>query len=337
MTWAEESLTRSWRALSAPEADETWRFLRIASLGEVLAEAGCHFPGGRECLIVSFPASWPLSIRRFPEGKGFDVLRVGRDFRSDGRTGIAIVRRPEGALDIFSAVAFDLLRILESCSSNDPGSIVRIFLERVERWQEFMARGRGPLSPEARMGLMGELSMLVKLTETPLGPSALHCWQGPRHAAQDFQVGTGSIEVKSTQQAQGFNASIASIEQLDPDRDPAFLVAMRFKPDPGGKSLADLVSDLRSLFETAGIRGTFDALLMLLGYQDEHEAAYEQPFGVQSTRIMRLDDEVPRLLRRHLPRAIRSASYVLDLEAFQAPEIGMTAMLAQLGVANEHD
>ncbi len=68
--WTEEGLTRAWRALAQQEAAEDWRFVHLTDMGAVSVEAGCHFPLGREALIVSFPGSSPVNAARLPEGKG---------------------------------------------------------------------------------------------------------------------------------------------------------------------------------------------------------------------------------------------------------------------------
>jgi hypothetical protein len=88
-------------------------------MGAVSVEAGCHFPLGREALIVSFPGSWPVNPARLPEGKGFDVSCIKGQSMFAGKTAIALVRRPEGSPDIFAIMVVDvwLLRLLTDTPS----------------------------------------------------------------------------------------------------------------------------------------------------------------------------------------------------------------------------
>lgn len=52
--WTEDGLACAWRALMRQDAEEDWRFVHLTTIGPVSVEAGCHFPVGREALIVSF-------------------------------------------------------------------------------------------------------------------------------------------------------------------------------------------------------------------------------------------------------------------------------------------
>jgi hypothetical protein len=138
--WTEDGITRAWRALARQEAAEDWRFVHLTDMGAVSVEAGCHFPLGREALIVSFPGSWPVNPARLPEGKGFDVSCIKGQSMFAGKTAIALVRRPEGSPDIFAIMVVDVLRTLETAANSAGRDTMETFLERVREWQAFMAR-----------------------------------------------------------------------------------------------------------------------------------------------------------------------------------------------------
>lgn len=330
--WTEDGLSRAWRALARQEAAEEWRFVHLTEIGAISVEAGCHFPIGREALIVSFPGSWRVSPALFPEGKGFDVTCIEGQILFSGKTAVALVRRPEGSLDIFAIIVVDVLRTLTSEAENAIPDIVDTFLERVREWQAFMARTHRPLSPDAQIGLFGELWLLKLLMGTSLRAGAIDCWQGPLRAAQDFHVNGGTIEVKSTVRIGSFLARINSIEQLDSERTPNFLCAFRFEENTDGISLAGLVSDLRERFELAEVQRGFEALLMVMGYLDEHKALYVRPLTLKDARAIRVEGNMPRLTRAALPAAIRSAAYVLDLDALEVPTIGLPEMIKKFGL-----
>ncbi|KAA9009704.1 PD-(D/E)XK motif protein [Histidinibacterium aquaticum] len=330
--WTEDGIARAWRALARQEAAEDWRFVHLTKMGAVSVEAGCHFPLGREALIVSFPGSWPVNPARLPEGKGFDVSRIEGQSVFVGKTAIALVRRSEGSPDIFAIMAVDVLRTLETAANSRGRDVMGTFLERVKEWQAFMSRTHRPLSSDAQIGLLGELWMLSLLTDTSLGAGALDCWQGPLRTAQDFHVRGGAIEVKSTVRTGSFLARINSIEQLDCDRAPIFLCAYRFEEDTDGISLVDLVSELRERFRLAGVQRGFEALLMVMGYLEEHAQLYSRTLAIKDARIFSSDGDMPRLIRASLPAAIRSAAYVLDLDALEVPSIGVPELLNEFGL-----
>jgi hypothetical protein len=329
--WTENGLLQAWRALTQQKAEETWRLVHLAALGAVSIEAGCHFPLTREALIISFPESWSVNPARLPKGKGFDVTLIEGQKNLVGRTAIALVRRPEGSQDIFAVMVVDVLRTLEAATTRSNSDVVKAFIERVKEWQAFMARTHRPLTPEAQIGLFGELWLLKLLVET-LGPSALDTWQGPLCAAQDFHIGAGAVEVKSTVRKSTFLARINSIEQLDSERSPIFLCALRFEEATVGVSLVGLVSELRSAFELAGVRRGFEGLLLVIGYLDEHAEVYCRTLAMKEAKVFRVEADMPRLKRAELPTALRSASYVLDLDALEVPYLMLIDLISELGL-----
>jgi hypothetical protein len=330
--WTEEGLERAWRALARQEAGEDWRFVHLTEVGAVSVEAGCHFPLGREALIVSFPSSWSVNAARLPEGKGFDVAIIEGQTVVVGKTAIALVRRPEGSPDIFAIMVVDVLRTLEVAAATANRDVIEAFLERVREWQTFMARTHRPLSPDAQIGLLGELWILRLLADTSLGVGALDCWQGPLRAAQDFHVRGGAIEVKSTVRTSSFLARINSIEQLDGTRDPIVLCGLRFEENTDGFSLVDFVSELRERFKHAGVQRSFEALLMVMGYLEEHAPLYGRTLILKDARGFRAEGDMPRLTRADLPVAIRSAAYVLDLDALEIPSITLPELINEFGL-----
>lgn len=328
--WTEDGLAHAWRALARQVAGEDWRFVHLTQVGAVSVEAGCHFPLGREALIVSFPGSWPINPARLPEGMGFDVSCVEGNTVFAGKTAVALVRRPEGSPDIFAIMVVDILRTLEAAADSASRDVLGAFLDRVREWQAFMAQTHRPLSSDTQIGLLGELWMLKLLTTTSLGAGALDCWRGPLRAAQDFHVRGGAIEVKSTLRTGSFLAHINSIEQLDGDRAPLFLCAFRFEENTDGISLVGLVSELRERFGLAGVQRGFEALLMVMGYLEEHATHYERTLSLKDARALRVEGKLPRLSRAALPAAIRSAAYVLDLDALGVPSIGIPELINEL-------
>lgn len=99
-----------------------------------------------------------------------------------------------------------------------------------------MSRGATSLSPEAELGLAGELAFVIALLDSEVpAEEVLKGWVGPDDAPQDFLLGDGAIEVKATMSSSGFPVKIGSLEQLDDSvASPLFLAAMRFSREERG-------------------------------------------------------------------------------------------------------
>ena len=114
-----------------------------------------------------------------------------------------------------AASALALITLLVAAGS-DEGKLLRVFIGRVGAWQEFMRKGSQALSPEAEIGLIGELTLLRSIIEAGVAPAtAIESWVGPLDGIQDFEIGAGALEVKATLSTAAFPARIGSLEQLD--------------------------------------------------------------------------------------------------------------------------
>lgn len=331
--WTEEGLISSWRALAIRQGDEEWRLVNLTTIDLVTVQAGRYFPDSREALVVAFPSGWLSNFSRLPDGKGFEVVLIEGSPAFPGKDVITLIRRLEGAFDIFAVMVVDLLRFLDDGRPTDARLLVAGFLQRVREWQSFMSRGVGPLSQEAQTGLYGELAALSMLLDVMPGGSAFDAWKGPMHAAQDFHLGSGALEVKSTTSTDVFKARINSVEQLDSERQPMFLGAIRLREDTDGASLNDLVSKLRGAADDRGNRRSFDALLIMAGYYDEHAVQYERPLSLEEFRCFKVDDEFPALRRADLPTQVTAANYTLDISSIPQLDVGIDGALSALGIS----
>lgn len=333
--WTEEGLLKAWRALAKREGQSDWQFVHLTDVGPVAVKAGCHFPGGREAMLLSFPGAILGDAAGLPEGKGFDVIQIRDATQFLGRSTIGLVRRNEGSLDIFSIMAADVLRALEATEPKTAQSLAKSLVGRVAEWQAFMARKRRPLTPQAQLGLAGELFFLDRLCDLIGAEVAIDLWQGPMHAAQDFRIGSGAVEVKSSLAGKDFLARINSMEQLDSELAPLFLAAVRFDEDPDGSDLPRRVADLRTRMAEAGVVRAFEARLLLYGYDDEHADHYRRRLKLLETRAFLVDEGFPCLRRGALPAPVRTVNYTVDLDAIEEPEVQLEDAFINLGIQNK--
>src|SRR5688500_7885616 len=111
--WTEDGLIRAWSALSEAQNDEEWRLVNLTSIDLVTVHAGRHFPDSREALVIAFPSGWLGKLSGLPDGQGFEATTIEGSAAFGGEDVIALIRRVEGAFDIFAIMVVDLLRFLE--------------------------------------------------------------------------------------------------------------------------------------------------------------------------------------------------------------------------------
>ncbi|QHF46004.1 hypothetical protein PspS35_20250 [Pseudomonas sp. S35] len=112
-----------------------------------------------------------------------------------------------------------------------------------------------------------------------------------------------------------------------------FLAALRFGLTGSGKSLPEIVEDLRSqlVLDLAATR-LFEQALHHAGYLDMQAANYSRRFLLNEMKIFLVDEDFPRLIPFKVPTAIRRVQYELDLALISAVNHPLADVLKQLGV-----
>ena len=327
----DDRLLSAWRALSGAETTEGWRTIPVCQAQAFRLLAGRHFPGNDEAILVGFEAIRLPPQNQLPTGRGFRVERLDKSSPGGGLAWLALARQPAGNLEIFAMMTGDIVGLLESCIGISADRLFQIFLGRIRAWQAFMESGRdGMLSDEAELGLFGELLILRKLIEAGIpAEAAVEAWQGPMDGIQDFRVGPGAIEVKTSLATGSFPATISSMEQLDDSLvSPLFLAAVRLALLPGGQTLPELAASLADeLTVSPPAQGSFRNLLMQAGLHDIHAERYTRRFTRLDTRFFTVDSDFPRLVRSSLPTPISRVRYELDLDLLDIPACGLEGLL----------
>ena len=332
--------TSAWRALSdCSEVKDGWRTIPVVTRLMCSVFAGRHFPGNEEAIIIGFPANTSASNRQLPEGHGFLVSRVDNGPDHKGDDWFALVRQHTGNLELFTIMTSDIISNLEKSEEESPEAQFEVFLERIRAWQRFMQRcSDGLLTPEAEIGLYGELVILSSILAEGVAPHRVtQAWWGPRDGLHDFQIGTGAIEVKTTTSQAGFLVNISSLDQLDNRLAlPLYLAGVRLRPDDLGMSLGQLVEKVRGLLEAHGPPSTsFDLLLLGAGYAHQMSTSYTRRFAHSGTVILPVDDDFPKLNRMNVPAEILEAKYILDLDRFRSQGVFINEALRSLGVLQD--
>lgn len=321
----------AWHSLEHYADASGWRSITITTIGPCTLLAGLRFPEKSEALLVSFSPSIIPATEQFPEGHGFTVSRI--DPNNGELTWLALTRSTQGNIELFAPMVADVATAMDTEANLDEKRLLRIFLGRIRAWQEFMRKGARSLSTESEIGLVGELTLLRQIIDAGVPPvESIESWIGPLNGAQDFELGTGCMEVKTTLSATGFPAKIGSLEQLDDSvRQPLFLVGIRLHQTNSGQSLPELVAEMRDV-----VAGEVDGAhllserLIAAGYLDIHSNHYLRRFVLTDTRIIRVKDGFPRLTFSSVPLGVTKATYEIDLDKVVSPYVPITNALKEL-------
>jgi len=315
MAHPNNELALAWKALSGSAASAGWQAIPISSASGCLLRAGRRSPGNEEVVMAGFDAAAIPPAQRLPEGRGFVVEKADLE---DGIQWLALVRKPEGSLDLFSEMAQDVIDSLEATGGTRGKSAANAFLGRVRAWQEFMRRGAQSLSPEQEIGLIGELAVLSAIMDAGVAPElAMRSWVGPDDANQDFEIGTGAIEAKATISQTGFPARINSLAQLDDAAlQPLFVAGIRLAQSPSGKTLPETIELIRqAIASNPEACRIFKDKVFEAGYHPAHADGYARKFIAHPPRTVEVGHGFPRLTHGTVPVGITEAKYTIEMDA----------------------
>ena len=324
----------AWSSLTAADAEPGWQAIALPSAGPLHIRAGRRSPDNAEAVLVGFPTARLAAVERLPEGQGFAIERA--DPECNDSLWLALTRKTAGSTELFATMACDVVGALDDAITSHPeeGKLLRVFIGRVGAWQEFMRKGAHTLTPEAEIGLVGELLFLKSIIHAGTVPTfAVESWVGPINGVQDFELGTGAVEVKTTLSEKGFPARIGSLEQLDDSmRQPLFVAAMRLRQTESGQNLPAIKDALR--VEIAGNDEAERLLaerLLAAGYIDSHSDRYPRRFEHAGMRVVEVMDKFPRLTSGTVPVGIMQVIYEIDLDKAPGAGVSVEEVLKKLG------
>jgi hypothetical protein len=324
----------AWSSLSGDAQAAGWQTISVTPAGPLELSAGRRSPDNAEALLIGFPAVRLAAADKLPEGQGFVVQRVNDDNKD--MLWLALTRKAAGSSDLFTDMACNVTGALDDAvaASADVAKLLRVFTGRVGAWQEFMRKGSQALSPEVEIGLVGELVTLLEIIEVGVpAVAAVEGWLGPLDGVQDFELGIGALEVKSTLSSVGFPAHIGSIEQLDDAvRQPLFVVGTRLRQSEGGLGLPDFVAAARSAAKgDPGSASALDDRLVAAGYFDAHANRYPRRFAVMGTLVIEVGEGFPRLTIGRVPAGVNKAAYDIDLDKAPGRRVDVAIALKRMG------
>lgn len=333
MARASEEFLLAWQSLPWSGAESGWQTIPVTAPSAGCAiRAGRKHPAGQEAVLAGFNQVLLPASEKLPDGQGFFVEQVAMD---DGWTWLAMTRSESGQFDLFVAMVCDVVGLLDAAGQTDQQTQMRLFVERVRAWQEFMRKGVTALGPEREVGLIGELTVLGRLLDEGLGcGSVIDAWKGPLDGEQDFELGMGAIEVKATVSQTGFPARVGSLQQLDDCiRQPLFLAGVKLRLSSDGFNLPSLVAQTRErLREAPAAAVIFDRLLLDAGHYDGHASQYTRRFELAEFRVCEVTGNFPRLTTGNVPVGVTAASYSIDLDHTNIARLSLEQALEKLGL-----
>lgn len=324
----------AWSSLSGDGPDAGWQTICVMPAGPLELSAGRRAPDNAEAVLVGFPAARLAVGDKLPEGQGFVVQRVNREDKD--MLWLALTRKAAGSSDLFTDMACNVTGALDDAvaAEADVAKLLRVFIGRVGAWQEFMRRGSQALSPEVEIGLIGELATFLEVIEAGVSAvAAVEGWLGPLDGVQDFELGIGALEVKSTLSSVGFPAHIGSLEQLDNAvRQPLFVVGKRLRQAESGLGLPDFVAAAKGVAKGhPGAASALDDRLVAAGYFDAHADRYPRRFAVVGTLVIEVGDTFPRLTIGRVPAGVTKAAYDIDLDKASGHRVDVATALKKMG------
>lgn len=271
---------------------------------------------------------------KFPAAQGFKIQQIRVE---DSKSGLAIIRKVDGDLDLFIKMAVDVCNIIMQNKNLTESNLSLSIVNRINAWLSFMRKGLETLSLEAEIGLIGELEIISRLIKTHIPiQDILDAWVGPLDGMKDFELGIGAIEIKSTLSSDGFIANIGSLEQLDDSQiSPLFVCGCRFSLHNTGLTLVERINLLRKqLIGFPSELSQLNNLLLRVGYLESAAEDYTRQFKTENTYFWLVDKNFPRLVPGNIAVNIRQAKYEIDLTSLMNDSISLSIVLEKLGIGN---
>jgi len=270
---------------------------------------------------------------QLPVARGFEVrvLPVRPGPHGDVRLMLSI--GDMAYRDVFAVMAEDLTGHLATVE--DHRRAVRVFLERLTRWQAFFQRQSSDgLGEEEQRGLYGELWFLRHHLTLAVGAAAaIQSWTGPTAANQDFQCAAVAYETKTAVANPPQKLHVANVRQLDrTGLDALFVFHLSIDQRQGsGESLVQMIEAVRGLAIQAGTGSMVELndKLLAAGYLDLHALRYQRVgYTRRQHHFYHVRDGFPCIVERDLKTGVGDVRYTIAVAACQPFEVGDDAAMA---------
>ena len=318
---------------------ETWEYLeddigiagvsgrvqrRILPRGRRNVFLALEVPSGNRMLILRVSTGSLAGVPMPPDSGGL-VLRLSHRGDPGAETDVELMLTDTQHRDIFDLLVRDLVEASEQPEDEAVG--VAQLMARLSNWQQLLRRlsPRG-LSPEARLGIWGELWVLREVLVPAIGiADAISTWRGPMGADQDFQMGAVCMEVKTSAAHSLDGIPVASERQLEVPEDVALvLVGLSVDARIGhGETLGDMMRVVRSAAAEAGCLSMLDDRLEGGGYGGENaHIDDDMGYSVRSLTPFLVGPGFPKLVSADLAVGVSDVRYRISLASCRPHRMG---------------
>lgn len=267
-----------WNSASHAESDD------YALLAEVYGAYAARSQVGLPTLVVPLTAGDVPTVGRRASGcelLGHSSIRFVYKGREWTGPAAALVCTDADLVDVFAVLATDVAGRVRD------GATWAALVTSVEEWQTLLTP-RGKPSPEAELGLWGELWFLAQSSDSG---RLLTAWRGPEGDATDFFIDGKAAEVKTSRSCRQHYVSQSQVGSPAGDNE-AWMVSIWVKADPGADTVPALVD---RLLARAPERAEALKCLARAGYSPGDRHNYNSGFAVLSEPEWYAASEVPRV------------------------------------------
>ncbi|WP_449623127.1 PD-(D/E)XK motif protein [Robertmurraya sp. Marseille-Q9965] len=269
----------------------------------------------KRILTLSVPFRIVPNINDVPESKGYTV-EFCRSSRGNEYVDIMLTVTKLEYIEFFSTLAIDLMKTIEKAKKQR--AAVNSFVQRLNRWQEFLERKNGSeLSEEQQRGLFGELIVMKELIEGNVDKKrVVEAWLGPTGANHDYSFQEIDLEVKTSLYHISEYVKISTELQLDETGlTNLYLYHLVLEITPNrGVSLPEAIKLVSGLLNHHPIlQQQLNLKLDQFGYSELHESTYTGRYTIRKESIFNVQGEFPRLKPENLRKGIFKVSYNADL------------------------
>lgn len=201
--------------------------------------------------------------------------------------------------------------------SYNPESPRKSFNEIYKKWRKKWSGSRKPISPQEEEGLVGEISVFLKLLETVEDVNKLvESWVGPFRSTHDFESNRLHVEIKTTTRDPPV-VYISKIEQLAPRENAGLdLLVIQVDVVESGSTLPDYVNSMLMHPKLEPFTEELLERLEKVGYNDKHRLHYTRGFMMRQFTLCHIDDKTPIFppeLLGELPSTVSDVKYNLHI------------------------
>ncbi|GAA4923887.1 hypothetical protein HD597_011208 [Nonomuraea thailandensis] len=301
-------LERAWAVLTRPRAKELAAFpLEVICHAEPCRVA-IDGTGARHLLVPAGDEAVSADPRPTVLGTVIRKLRFG----GPAITYVDVSCAESDLFPEFDEVVTDVLEAVADARRPAAAAV-----DAITRWRRLFRSSllRG-LSRQAKLGLFAELTVLMSLVEAdPRFP--VDAWRGPLNEPHDFEAAVRCLEVKGLSAASD-SIIVHGLEQLNTHGGrPLDLILLRVVEGPDGRTLSDLVEQLRGAVAS---RADLRARLSAAGWSELPDRSDLDTFAIEEVRRIVVGPDTPRvvpssLVTGSLPDGVKGLGYQVDLAA----------------------